>query len=123
MKKMFLMFLVAFPLIAGAQTKSAAENPIVLSFNETSVYKKFVVPADSYLRINRICSESEMVNLKISVEANGSACQNKFSQTLTFNRAELERFSEGGVLYLPKYSSIEYDGVPVVIFCVLYRYQ
>jgi hypothetical protein len=123
MKKIMLMFLVVLPLIAGAQTKNAAGIPLVLSFDEKMTYKKFIVPSDSYLRIDRIYSEAEIARLKIFVKENGTANQNELTQSLKFSRAERENFSEGGSFFLPKYSSIEYDGVPVTVFCILLRYD
>jgi hypothetical protein len=122
MKKIFVSFLAMLPLIAVAQSQRAVPQgeviPIVLCFNESSTYKDFVVPPKMILYISRIYSESESMKLKLSVEGDVDVKQQKFTQCMTFSRAEFGNFSQNGI-YLPERSRIEYDGTPLLIFCWL----
>jgi hypothetical protein len=124
MKKILVLILAVLPLISGAQVSFIARNQsIILSFNEkntaTDLEKNsFTVPAGMNLHITRIYSEAENCKIKLTVKEAKAARQAGFSQSLTFARADLGKLASTGIT-LPEKSSIEYDGVPCIIFCYL----
>ena len=118
MKKMLILILIVLPLISAAQNSINIDRPLVICFDDSSVFKQFQVPYDTWLRIVNIYSEAEQVKLKVSVKEKLSANQSAFAKTLVFNRKDLMAFSLNGIFF-PEGSIIEYDGVPVLIFCYL----
>jgi hypothetical protein len=118
MKKLLILILVVSPLISIAQHSINTDRPLVICFDDSSAFKKFEVPSGTWLRIVNIYSEAEQVKLKVSVKEKLSANQSAFVKTLVFNRKDLMAFSLNGIFF-PAGSVIEYDGVPILIFCYL----
>ena len=118
MKKMLILVLAVLPLISAAQHSTNTDRPLVICFDDSSTFKKFVVPSGTWLRIVNIYSEAEQAKLKVSVKEKLSANQSAFEKTFVFNRQDLVDFSLNGIFF-PTGSIIEYDGVPVIIFCYL----
>jgi hypothetical protein len=124
MKKLLVLVLAVLPLLAGAQVSFVNRNQsIILSFNEknaaTDLEKNsFTVPPGLNLHITRIYCEAENFKIKLTVKESKAARQAGLTQSLTFSRADLGKLSSTGIT-LPEKSSIEFDGVPCIIFCYL----
>jgi len=117
MKKLLvLLFIVIAPLL------SVAQRPIVLNFDNAQEYNKFVVPDGRTLTIHSIYSDADTVKLKLTIMKRvityGVAGENGFTKSLTFTRLDRSNFTDRG-LVLPERAIIEYDGVPVILFCTL----
>jgi hypothetical protein len=124
MKKILVLMLAVLPLISGAQVSFIARNQsIVLSFNEKNTVSdleknSFTVPTGMNLHITRIYTEAEKCKIKLTVKEAKASRQAAITQSLTFDRADLGKLTYTGIT-LPEKSSIEYDGIPCIIFCYL----
>jgi hypothetical protein len=116
MKKILVLILAVLPLVSGAQSIDVLRRPIVLNFDGKQEFQKFVVPSGRTLHIYNIYSDADVTKLKLTIRKRISANENGFTQSLTFSRLDRANFSREG-LNLPEQSTIEYDGIPIIIFC------
>lgn len=91
---------------------------MVIYFDESSKFKNFIVPPGTWLYIYNIYSDAELVKLKVTVKEKLSANQSAFSKSLIFTRQDLIKFSQNSIFF-PGGSIIEYDGIPVIVFCTI----
>ncbi len=115
MKKILILILAVLPLISGAQYKGADKLPLIIRIDEASDYRRYEVPSENFLFITGILSDAERTKLKISVSSHNGAHQTTYTQSWIFTRLDISNISQAEI-FLPQYSTIEYDGVPVIIF-------